>query len=666
MSTVKEARWGDVARPATALQVVVQRRGQGGAGRDHLWLVRGGRRLVDLLPRLLVSYRRPGRDRPRPAMRTHWLSPGALTLTRAEGGGWTARARVQGRRATHTVTLAGATNDPRVRLRWEARYHRDLLVGKELARFILDPVRGGAMTDRAYREVPLGFRQHAGALGPRRLTVTLEGARSVPLTLSGGRGVQGLMVRRRRDRAYNVDLELDHRRNHPFRRYRRCVKKKRKRVGRRRLYLGLVRAGSRRSLTATWTVGPARLVTPGRFARGMGAALVLVDHADQSSAPKLEALAYGRSGALARGLTGGRYPGLVNRGLAYTKTIFIKKSGPYHRQLEDPRYRRLLDHMARRGVEIGVHSPTGRRDRPAKARAMLRRFRAAFTGRTWVDHQPNTNCEAIGNRGWNPRSPWYMLGHLSDLGIDHIWSGTDLPLAWGSLNLLAPARRSRRRAVIYRHTRLAAGGRPPPVVFTTSWMFVSRKRLKRYLSERWLRRLVRERGLFLGHTYLDTHRQEKFFKRRSWLRRLGPGRYALHPEMDRHFQRLARWQARGDLWVAGVEAVAGHLLAAMDVELDHRPRGQVLVTARRALRGFTLLLPAGAASARVDGAAPAGQRRRGGRLEVWFDLRPRRPRLLTVLDAAGRPLELLRPVRISLRYRAAANGESAPTFPDSP
>ena len=588
------ARWDAAARSGTTLDLEVQRRGEAGAARDHLWLVRGGMRLLDLLPRLQVSYRRPVRGRRKPPLRTRWLSPGKLELSHGAGGAWTARARASNLRATHTVILTGARGDPRVRLRWEVHYHRDLLVGKELARFVLDPVRRGAMVDRAYRRVPLAFRQHASALGPRRLTVTLEGAlQGVPLTLDGGPGVQGLMVRHRRDQAYSADLELDHRRNHPFWCYRRCVKKKRQRVGRRQLSLGLRRAGQRRQLTATWTVGPARLVTPGRFPRGLGAALVLVDHADQSSAPKLEALAYGRTGALSRGRTGGRYPGLVNRGLAYTKTIFLKRDGPYHRQLEDPRYRRLLDHMARRGVEIGVHSPTGRRDPPARARPLLQRFRAAFAGRTWVDHQPNTNCEAIGNRGWDPRSRWYMLKHLSDVGIDHLWSGRDLPLAWGSLNLLAPGRRARRRPVLYRHTRMAAPGRPPPVVFTTAWMFVPRRRLERYLSGRWLRRLVRERGLFLGHTYLDTHRREKFFERRSWLERLGPGQYALRPEMDRLFARLGRWQARGDLWVAGVEAVAGHLMAAMDVDLDHRPRGQVRVTAPagRALRGLTLLLP---------------------------------------------------------------------------
>ena len=649
----KLTRWRDqLARASSAYRLMPERKRSSGALRDRLWLMSGTQRIVDLLPRVQVSYHRLRRGHRQPPLRTRWLVFGGLKLTRDDRGGWSARAEARTRWATHTLTLEGSPGDPRLQFAWEARYHRDQLVGLELARFTLYGVSRGTMMDRAYTHRPLSWRQFAGTLSPRQLllTVATPSGLSVPLGLIGGAGLQGLYVRHRSGKSYSVDLELDHHLNHPYRRYRACVKRKKDPVGRRRLSFGLRRAGSRRLLWATWLVGPARLLSVSRFPRGHGAAMVLCDHADQSSRAKLEALAFGRTGALKRKETGPAHPGLVNRGLAFTKTIFIQRSGPYARQMEDPVYHRLLQSMARQGIEVGVHSPTGRRDPPANGRSLLDRFRASFKGRTWVDHQPNTNCEAIGNKGWDPRSPWYMLGHLSDLDFRYIWSGRDVSLAWGSLNLLAPAARALRRPMLYHHSRLDSGKRPPFVFFTTAWGFVHHKRLQRYMSPRWIQRLVDERGLFMGHMYLDTYRRDPWFERRSLLRPLGARRYALRPEVDRIFRRLASRQARGDLWVAGLEAVAGHLLAAMEVQLDHLPRGQVLVTAPAGsvLRGLTLRLPPDAASALVDGRAPAGRGARRGAMEIWFDLHPGKPRLLQLMDAAGEPLELLKPARIAL------------------
>ena len=105
------------------------------------------------------------------------------------------------------------------------------------------------------------------------------------------------------------------------------------------------------------------------------------------------------------------------------------------------------------------------------------------------------------------------------------------------------------------------------------------------------------------------------------------------------------------------DARAGQYYTGIDSRQARRPRSTLsdsgLSTRKphseKNLCRIMRLLPPGAASARVDGGAPDGQRTRDGRLEVWFDLRPDTPRLLTVLDAAGRPLELLRSAQISAR-----------------
>ena len=638
------ARWKEQVTPTTPVYRLVPR------GRQ-LWLVDpDGRRLLNLWPQLLVSYR-PHSVRLRardPHLRPRRLQVRTVELHQDPEGGWRARARARTRWTSHTIRLQGAPGDPRVRMSWEVTYHRDLLVGQELARLTVGPVIRGEMLDRAYRRRELGWRQFAGLLSPRRAQLVLDrpGAAPLPLTLLGGPGLQGLWVRHRRQRSYSVELELDHHRNHPFWRYRSCVKRSTRKVARRSLSLGLVRSGSTRQLRASWVVGPFQPLSVGRYPRGLAAAMVLVDHADQSSADRLEALAFGETGALKRGHLGAGHPGLVNRGLGYTKTVFVRRAGPYDRQLDDPHYRRVLQQMSARGVELGVHSPTGLRDRPAAARKLLDHFRRQYSGGTWVDHQPNTNCEAVGNMGWDARGQWYMLGHLAAVGMRYLWSGQDLPHAWGSLNLLRPEIPALRRPVIYPHSRLQSPGQPF-VLFSTTWMFLHRRRLMRSLSPPWISRLVAERGLLLGHVYLESGRKHPHLHAvRSLLQRRPDGGYRLKPEVDRLFVRLQRRQQQGDLWVAGVESVAGHLLAAMDSELDYLPGGRVVVTNKTPLKGLTLHLPHGAASATVDGATARGVRRRQDTTEIWFDQLPARPTLLQLRDRRGHPLQLAHPLQI--------------------
>jgi len=239
--------------------------------------------------------------------------------------------------------------------------------------------------------------------------------------------------------------------------------------------------------------------------------------------------------AIADGELGEGNPGFVNRGLGYTKSIFLRQAGRYAPQLEDPGYRRVLDQLVPRRVQLAVHSPTGRRDRPARARPLLEAFRAAHAGRTWIDHQPDTNCEAIANQGWNPSSRWYMLGHLRDLAFVYLWSGLDLPLSPGSLNLLAPELAARRRPTLYARNGLDGRG-PRFVMFSSAYLFLKRERLLALLSEPSLDRLSAERGLLIGHVYLDTGRSNGRFRKRALIEERGAGFYRIRPEVDQLFR----------------------------------------------------------------------------------------------------------------------------------
>jgi hypothetical protein len=408
-------------------------------------------------------------------------------------------------------------------------------------------------------------------------------------------------------------------------------------------------------------LGEPRLLLPGRYPRGQRAALVFTDHADQSNLAKLEAIAYGETSAL----EGARH-GLCGRGLGFTKTVFAGPARGYDPQLEDPGYRALLERIGRAGVEIGLHSATGASDLPARTEAALARFRAAgFRGRTWIDHQPTTNCEAVTAEGWDPRSRYHTLSLLASSGFSLFWSAEDVAPPPGSLNLLAPEPRSQRRPAIYRFAATSAAAAAELRLFASTRFFLPRASLERRLSARGLTALAQERGLCLAHTYLDTWRARGKLAPRSLLEplsasrgreagRRGPARFRLRPSIDRLFATLAARQSAGELWVAALERVVSHLEAALSVELAPTTSGTLRVRSARgrALPGLTLIAPRGAlppgSVLLVDGRPPAGVRDRGGEQEIWFDLPSRGAPEISIRDRSGRSIRFSAPARIAL------------------
>jgi hypothetical protein len=569
-----------------------------------------------------------------------------LALTTTIGGGWRLEGRAWTGDASYRLTLRNEPHDPQIQLELEATYLREVVSLLEVLRFRTGRLQHVAMLDRALRLVPVVQPGHAGALTPHVASFHGDDAE---VGLVATEGLQGLRIAPGGRGRFVVDLELEHRANHPFWVRRTCTAAPlhpplRPLMGSQRC------PGVRARLRATFAAGPTLPLRLARFPRDLQAAVAFTDHADQSSRARLEAFAFGETGAGERGLLGPTFPGFVNRGLVYTKTVFIRRVPRYWSQLDNPGYSAVLDRMARRGVEIGVHSPTGGPDRPADARRLLTAFRALHSGRTWIDHQPDTNCEAVTSRGWRP-GPWYMLRHLHELGFRYLWSGIDLDLPPDSLNMLAPGRAATRRPLIYRHSRLGGCADLDLTLFSSSYLFSSRDRLLRRFSARALDRLAYERGLLIGHVYLDTWRPRGRFKPRCLLESTGPGQFQLHPEVDRLFRRLRDRQARGQLWVTGVGPLADHVSRAMRTRLRYLSDGVVTVSTATPLpvRDLTLLVPVENARVLVDGRPPKGSRAHAGVTAVWLDLVPGQPRQLRVLDRDGRPVPLLRPARIVLR-----------------
>lgn len=610
----------------------------------HLWLsTPDGQRLLDLLPRLRLSHgrldRAPAPRPPRPLPEV----PGPWTLRTLHGpdGRIEVTAECRSHLTDHRWQVIGQAGDASVRIEWEIRYRQDCRVLEEAAELWSSRGTAGEVLDRAYRVVPVLGAQITDGLTPRWLTLHApvgEGR----ATILDGQGVQTLTTSLERGRV-RILIEAEQRLNHPFRVQSTCRRRTRSQRPTLILDAAPTRTGQVRRLSLRLHLGGTEPLVPGRYPRGFGAALVLTDHADQSSASTFEALAFGETGAVASGRLGRQHPGLVNRGLAYSKTVFATQAGSYAPQLDDSAYLALLEQAQARGVEVGLHSISGRPDLAQAAPDALTRFRSRLKGRTWIDHQPDTNCEAVSNRGWDPSSAHYMLDPLRRFGFRYLWAVLDLSLGAGRLNLFAPEHPAQRRPVLFENPALEATD-TPFVFFTSARLFLPRKRLLGRLGPRALARLVAERGLHIGHVYIDLHCRRGRLCDRTLLHPLPGGRFRLLPEADRIFKRLAGLMDSGDLWTVGLEAVGDHLLAAMACEVRAEPDGDARVACPRgALSGLTWVLPRGAGrTLLMDGAPASHTRRRGQALDLWMDIEAGQTRRIRLIGPRGHALPIFK------------------------
>ncbi|MCK5798328.1 MAG: hypothetical protein KAI47_14145, partial [Deltaproteobacteria bacterium] len=517
--------------------------------------------LLSLLPTLVVRHN--GRS---------WtarfvLTPPSHATSRSLAKGGRAlllRATARGPTLKAILEISRAGHDPELFFRVTRRYLRGVRVQREALRFHVPSGVVLRAVDRMYRLRRVRAPLLAGVASP--VVVLFERG----LARLAWFGSTSLSHARLRPRRRLLEMELDDRRSHPLRAFARCQRHLRRYPPPRR-DLGATprRRGERVVATGRFVLGPRILVAAQRYPDGYAAALSFTDHADQSSTDRLEAFAFGATGALARGEVGPQRPGFVNRGLRYTKTVFLRRSHGYEAQFDSPRYRSVLAALARRGTEIGVHSPSGARDRPALARSLLGPFVSAYHGQNWIDHQPYTNCEALSMKGLDPHSPWFMLGELARVGIRYVWAAPDVRLAPRTLNMLRGSNPALHRPAIFTHKRLRYGAKRF-VAFRSVMLFQPRRRLLRRFSPVALSRLIADRGLLIGHVYFDSCCAHGRFRVRSLLRRCAAGGYALRPDVDALFQRLAVLQAQKALWVTGVEALARHLLDALAVSVRYR------------------------------------------------------------------------------------------------
>jgi hypothetical protein len=364
--------------------------------------------------------------------------------------------------------------------------------------------------------------------------------------------------------------------------------------------------------------GAPAALTKSHFPDGRRAALVITDHADQTSGRTLTALAQGRSD---QPLPGG---GLLGHHLTITKSLFAH--GTDRPQLEDPRVVALADQLHASGSEIVPHSATPRRDERPVTSAALDLF-ARWGARTWIDHQPETNCEAFGDQGYRSTGKFAIADLLATHGYQYVWAEVDA--APGPLNLLHPHELGVRAPTVWPIGRLDAGGPADLWMFRSQWAFLEARHFYNMYSPAALDRLERERGIHVAHTYLETYhpRRTKFGIKNLLVpvdakhdQPGGKGPVSLAPELERLLASLAERQARGTLWVPTLAALADHLRAMAAITITVGADGKMLVHTATPVSGATFVIPRADAAVRVAGARPRGLRSEDGATVFWTDL----------------------------------------------
>lgn len=388
--------------------------------------------------------------------------------------------------------------------------------------------------DRAYRLVPLPRR----GLFLDRWTPRVGAWRvedQTALTLLGNDTFEGAWFR-----SDAIVWELDHADNHPHTVLDECYgsyahnRPWRSHARTRRV------ADERVQHRMQWVVGAGHPPLLARWPEGRHAAIAIVDHADAGNAARMRAIAYGSSERDAVPSPGQTPRGLLGHGLAITKTVFDDPA-----QLQDPAFRAVIDQLHAGGSEIAPHSITEMTDEVSQIRASMATSFHPYAPRTWVDHQPDTNCEGINNRGGIPAHRDNRVELLASLGLPYLWEAPD-PLGWRGLNLFRPHTPHDRAVSFYPALSLRTGD-VTPWLFRSTWLFVPTPLIVERLAPRELDQLQREGGLLIAHTYFS--RYDASADPRSILLRNRAGHLQIKPAYDAVLGELARRHRAGHLWV---------------------------------------------------------------------------------------------------------------------
>ena len=302
------------------------------------------------------------------------------------------------------------------------------------------------------------------------------------------------------------------------------------------------------------------------------------------------------------------------------------RTAPIGRSSRARRWCKLADQLYVAGSEIVPHSATPKRDERPVTVAALETF-ARWHARTWIDHQPETNCEAFGDQGFRSSGKFAIADLLAAHGYDYVWAEVDLEP--GPLNLLRADRLGQRAPTLWPIGRLDLGGPSGLWMFRSQWAFLEAKHFYSMYSPAALDRLERERGLHIAHTYLETYHppHTKFGMknlivpvdraREGGRQRAGQAGARVRPAAGVAAGAAgARDAVDADAGGARRSPARGGRACALTVGADHR----LLVQTQAPVAGATFVVARPDAPVRINGELPRGVRSERGETTFWADL----------------------------------------------
>lgn len=417
-----------------------------------------------------------------------------------------------------------------------------------------------------------------------------------------------------------------------------------------------------------------------RYPEGRRAAFVITDHADQTTTGTLHALAGGTSLSSSPRFGKG---GFLGHGLLMTKSLWFRSGEPapapswahpphpvlspfqknihslvvYHSryerpqvdpsgagrpQLDDPAIATLAQKLHSIGWEISPHSATPQSDDRDSTDEALRFFEQ-YGARTWIDHQPYTNCEALTNRGFQGGRDG-IADLLEQHSYRYAWSGIDVP-ASPQLNLLQPRRIDQYVPVVYPSGRLSTGTPSSLWLFSTMMTYVESSRFFGLYKKKSLDQLEQERGLHIAHTYLEAFHPagSKFARRNLMVAGKVPGEIVPHPRLEQLLVQLKGRVDRGTLWVPTMQQLGDHMRAMSQVSVRLSASGSATLHAKESVTAATFVIPRPGLSVLIDGQPTKTVRHSKTETTFYVDLAAGQSVKVELRDAQNRPVNLLKP-----------------------
>jgi len=328
--------------------------------------------------------------------------------------------------------------------------------------------------------------------------------------------------------------------------------------------------------------GPLRSIIKTRQPYGYDAALSLSSHPDDWTYARTKALAYGSENEKSKvyGLKG-----IASRGIGWTHGVFaVKRNQAFG--LDDPADRALVDRMSQDGVEVVGHTIGPGTDSRQDVRAGLQAL-AEYKARNWIDHGATSgtgNLENLHSRGALKGDDHYILDLLDQGNYRYAWSYVDLSTEDNALNMLKPESPAAIRPFLFYNNRLDDNPGDQKRIFLWSTVNTEKRPEEYYTSDR-VDRLIRERGIHIGHEYFgyQTCENHAFYSKN--------GTIEISPRFDAQLEYIAQKRAQGQLWSPTVAALGDYLTALKDVALTYNPDGTLGLTNNSSadLTGITLL-----------------------------------------------------------------------------